>query len=53
MNKHWTTISVRDFAFAISMDFVADLELEMERKGISQKDLAQAIASGVRLRRKS
>jgi Helix-turn-helix. len=43
MKKHWTSVNVKDFAFAISMDFVGDLELVMDKNGISQKDLADRL----------
>lgn len=41
--KHWTAKSTDAFVFRISSDFVAQLHVKLEAKGISQSQLAKRI----------
>jgi transcriptional regulator with XRE-family HTH domain len=43
MKKHWTETDLKDFAFAVSMDFVSNLETAMNEQGVSQRELAQRL----------
>lgn len=38
--SHWTQASASDFAYNISMDFFAQLEDQIEKAGLSRKELA-------------
>lgn len=41
---HWTSRKIADFVFSISQDFVCQLQLRMESKGISNADLAAKLS---------
>jgi transcriptional regulator with XRE-family HTH domain len=41
--KHWTSNSTTEFVYRISSDFVAQLEMKLEKDGTSQKELADRL----------
>lgn len=45
--KHWTSRSIADFVYRISSDFVAQLEVKLEKEGTSQKELADRLEVSV------
>ena len=40
---HWTAASKEDFKFAVAQDFVTELEQVMDRRGVSQRELASQL----------
>src|SRR5271157_1341732 len=40
---HWTSESTEAFAFRISADFIAQIEMRMETKGTRQQELAERL----------
>jgi transcriptional regulator with XRE-family HTH domain len=45
--KHWTSRSIADFVYRIASDFVAQLEMKLEREGTTQKELADRLKLSV------
>jgi len=43
MIHHWTNNSSKDFAFAVAMDFIEDIESFMEENKISKRELSQRL----------
>lgn len=41
--KHWTQRGNEEFAYAVSSHFVSQLEVKMEKEGISRKQLAERL----------
>jgi transcriptional regulator with XRE-family HTH domain len=42
-NQHWTQSSLGDFAYWVSTDFTAQIEVRLEEKGISKNSLAERV----------
>lgn len=41
--KHWTADNPKKFLYRISTDFMIQIQEEMERKGVTQQDMAKAL----------